>query len=354
MKRFYVCIMAGGSGERFWPLSRQSLPKHLLRLFFDHTLVEETVRRIASVVPLEHIFVLTNAAQLDATRTAVTSLPACQIYAEPVKRDTAPACAFGTALVRARDPEAVVAFLPADALIHDTATFARQLSEAATLAFETDAFITFGIKPTHPATSFGYLKIGEPYPFAGTQTEFFHIEKFVEKPDEATARSYLQTNQYSWNAGMFLWKSSVFLEEARQHQPDLVEFIEKFPADDALIAGYLAEEFPKLTKISIDYAIMEKARNVVMARADFDWDDVGSWTSLPEHLTQDGQNNTIRGEVVLSDAANNIVFSQKRLIALSGVNDLIVVETDDAILVCHRDQAQHIKKIYSQLPEKLK
>lgn len=354
VQHFYVCIMAGGSGERFWPLSRKSTPKHLLRLFSDHTLLEETVRRVEAVIPLDHIFVLTNNVQLEAIRAEVPFLPAGQILAEPASRDTAPACALGTALVRARDPQAVVAFLPADHLIRDVATFARQLREAAVLGQESGAVITFGIQPTYAATGFGYLQLGAPLERPAARTKFFAVDRFVEKPDQATAESYLARGNFGWNAGMFLWTSDVFLNEARAHCPELAEFIEKFPADPAEAIAYTAEAFPKLPKISVDYAIMEKAARVISGRAEFDWDDVGCWTALPAHLPQDAGDNTVRGPVVIHNATGNIVIAGKRLIALSGVHDLVVVETDDAILVCHRDEAQNLKSIHKQLPDNLR
>lgn len=346
--------MAGGSGERFWPLSRKSTPKHLLRLFSDHTLVEETVRRVATVIPREQIFVLTNNAQLASTRAAIPFLPENQIVAEPVSRDTAPACALGTALVRARDPEAVVAFLPADHLIRNTEVFARQLREAAELVLETDAIVTFGIQPTFPATGFGYLQLGAALARPNAQTAFCQVTRFVEKPDLATAEGYLASGQYVWNAGMFFWKSQVFLKEARTHCAALADFIEKYPTDPAAATTYTAEIFPALPKISIDYAIMEKAAQVVAGRAEFDWDDVGCWTALPNHLPQDADGNTSRGTTLLHNARNNIVFSQKRLIALSGVEGLVVVETDDAILVCRQEDAQNIKQLFKQIPDALR
>lgn len=346
--------MAGGSGVRFWPLSRKSTPKHLLRLFSDHTLVEETVRRVEAVVPRERIFVLTNPEQLEATRAAVSFLPSDQIVAEPVSRDTAPACALGTALVRSRNPQAVVAFLPADHMIRDTATFARQLREAAALAQERNDIVIFGIHPTYPATSFGYLQLGTRLPHPSARTTFGAVDHFVEKPDRATAESYLAKGNYLWNAGMFFWKSEVFHREAQAHCPALAQFIDHFPPDSAAATVYITEQFPKLPKISIDYAIMEKAKSVIAGRSEFDWDDVGSWTALPNHLPPDDAGNTIRGPVLLHESTHNIVYAQKRLIALCGVKDLVVVETEDALLVCHRDEAQNLKALHQKLPKELR
>jgi mannose-1-phosphate guanylyltransferase len=349
MKKTYACIMAGGSGERFWPLSRVATPKHLVRLLSERTMLEETVRRVEQALAADHIFVLTNAAQIDACRAAVPHLPRGQFVAEPAKRDTAPACALGTALVRNLEPEAVVVFLPADAVIKDAATFAAQLEKASALAAKGETIVTFGIRPDHASTRFGYLEAGEPLPESTAACPLFNVKRFIEKPDAVRAESYFATGNFFWNAGMFLWRTDTFLREAKRSQPELARFIEEFPKTG--IDAYIAEKFPALPKISVDYAIMEKAEKVAVVEARFDWDDVGSWTALPAHLPLDAGHNTVQGAVVIHDSKGNIVIARKRLIALCGVNDLIVVETDDAILVCHRDAAEKIKQLQPHLPD---
>lgn len=350
--RFYACIMAGGSGERFWPMSRSRVPKHLLKLFSDRTLLEETVRRVTAVLPKENVFVLTNEAQRAGTQAALQGILAAeQIVAEPAKRDTAPAAALATALVRARGGEnAALALLPADAFIADAQAFGRQLATALPRAAQSGAILTIAIKPDHPATGFGYLEMGDELA-AGPGGVIREVKRFVEKPDATTAQKYLESGQFAWNAGMFFWRVGTFLEEAKRHAPELADFIEKFPAAQA--AAYLAEKFPALPKISVDYAIMEKARTVETLLAQFDWDDVGLWTALPKHLPADAAGNSMRGAVVAAGASNNIAVSNGRTIALCGVKDLVVVETADAVLVCHRDAVQDIKKIVQQLPKEL-
>jgi mannose-1-phosphate guanylyltransferase len=335
--------MAGGSGERFWPMSRQRTPKHLLKLFSERTLLEETVRRLEGVVPLKNIFVLTNEVQLPGTRAALPFLPPGQIIAEPAKRDTAPAAALATGLVRARDPEGVLALLPADALIKDTATFARQLAGALHRAGQRDALLTFAIKPAHPSTGFGYLEMAE-----ALGDGFRRVARFVEKPDRPTAERYVAGGNHAWNAGMFIWRAASFLAETDRHAPELAAFIRDFPPGPP--AAYLAARFPGLPKISVDYAVMEKAAAVETMLAEFDWDDVGTWTALPAHLPADARGNTVRGPVVVQDAANNIAISNGRVVALCGVKDLIVIETADGVLVCHRDAVQDIKQLIPKLP----
>jgi len=341
--------MAGGSGERFWPMSRIARPKHLVPLLTEITLLEETVRRVEHALPSSQIFVLTNAAQIEGCRAVLPQLKAHQFIAEPAKRDTAPACALGTALVRNLDPEAVVVFLPADALIKDAATFGAQLKAASELAAKQDTIVTFGIRPDSPSTRFGYLEAGAALPESTATCPFFHAERFVEKPDAARAEEYLKTGKYFWNAGIFLWKVSTFMREARRSKPELAKFIEDFPKENG--EAYIASHFAVLPKISVDYAIMEKAERVTVAEARFDWDDMGSWTALPAQLPLDENKNTLRGATAVHDSHGNIAISTKRLIALCGVSDLIVIETEDAILVCHRDAAEQIKHLQPKLPE---
>ncbi len=346
LEHLYVFVMAGGSGERFWPLSRSKTPKHLLRLLSDRTLLETTVRRMEGIVPWERVFVLTNTAQAEAVRKELPFLPAENVLTEPMKRDTAPACALAVGYARARDPQAVCALLPADAMIHNITAFQRQLAEAVEAASTRDAFVTFAVPPTYPATCFGYLHLGEKLDGVS------RVLRFVEKPDQITAGTYITSGQYAWNAGIFIWRAEIFLREAARLTPPLATFIREFPPGDP--NPYLAEKFSSLPKISVDYAVMEQASEVLAIRTQFDWDDVGSWTALPEHLGHDGDGNTIRGKAIQFASKNNVVVNSGRLVALCGVENLVVVETPDAILVCHRDAAQDIKKLQPLLPEELR
>lgn len=347
----YVCIMAGGSGERFWPMSRRRTPKHLLKLFAERTLLEDTVRRLEGVVPRANIFVLTNEAQIEGARAALPFLAPEQIVAEPAKRDTAPAAALATGLVRARNPRGVMALLPADSLIKNHARLAQQLAAALSRAAGTDALLTFAIKPTYPSPGFGYLEMGAELARSPELGVVRQVSRFVEKPDLATAERYVASGNYAWNAGMFIWRVEAFLAETEKHAPELAKFVREFPAGSA--TSYLAEKFSQLPKISVDYAVMEKAAKVETVLAEYDWDDVGMWTSLPPHLPNDAAANATRGTVVAVNAEKNIAISNGRVVALVGVKDLVVVETADAVLVCHRDSVQDIKKLMPMLPEEL-
>lgn len=348
----YVFIMAGGSGERFWPMSRSVTPKHLLRLVTERTLLEDAVIRALEVTSAERVFVLTNAVQIDGCREVVPQLAPGHFIAEPAKRDTAPAASLATAIARTRDPNAVCAIFPADSMIHDSVTYAKQVRDAADAIGDSGALLTFAIHPTYPATGFGYLDLGEKVSVGANGSEIFRVDRFVEKPDLDTAKEYVATGSFGWNAGMFVWRAQSFLDECERLNPPLARFIREFPSGDP--TEYLAAVFPKLPKISVDYAIMEQAREVLAVKATFDWDDVGAWTALPTHLGVDSDGNTVRGETALLDAKNNIVISNARTIALCGVKDLIVVETDDALLVCHRGAAQIIKNLQPLLPPELK
>lgn len=344
LDHLHVFIMAGGSGERFWPMSRTKTPKHLLRLLGDKTLLELTVRRLEGLIPWERVFVLTNCEQAEAARAELPFLPPDNVVAEPAKRDTAPACALAAGLALSRDPHALCALLPADAMIHNAVQFRHQLQSACETAAQNEALVVFAIPPTAPSTAYGYLHLGEEI-----TPEVRRVLRFVEKPDLPTARSYLQSGQYSWNAGMFVWRAGVFLAECARQAPPLADFIRSFPA--AGHKDHLAEKFSSLPKISVDYAIMEQAGEVLAIKALFDWDDVGSWAALPEHLGHDDDGNTLHGEVAAVESRNTVAISNGRVIALCGVENLVVVETPDAVLVCHREHVQDVKKLQPLLKD---
>lgn len=349
----FAFVMAGGSGERFWPMSRRRTPKHLLRLLEERTMLELTIARLEGVVARENTFVLVNEAQLEGTRAALPGIRPENIIAEPVKRDTAPACALAAAIARVSAADAVCVVLPADAMIHDVGKFQAALRDAVDLAEEAGTIVTLGIPPAFPSTGFGYLETGDELPDGRQGSKARVLRRFVEKPALDVATRYVNEGGYFWNSGIFLWRVETFLDEARRQQPELAAFIEGFGSISDL-PTILAERFPLLPKISVDYAIMEHAGRVVTVLADFDWDDVGAWTALPTHLGSDAEGNSQRGPVVLHESAGNIVVSNGRLIALCGVRDLVVVETPDAVLVCHKDAVQSVKELQGELPDELK
>jgi len=346
--------MAGGSGERFWPLSRKAKPKHLLKLVSSKTLLEETVLRIKPLASKpSNLLILTNHEQIPGIRKALPRFPKSSLIPEPAKRDTAPAAALATALALRTHPNAVLALLPADAVIGKHPIFRSQLAAAARAAAASPSFLTLGIHPSHPATGFGYLHLGGKTLGQIKGGPFLKVRRFVEKPSLPKAKSYLRSGQYAWNAGIFVWKASTFLAEARRQQPALARFIEKFPKKGSY-ASYLKREFPKLPKISVDYAMVERAKSVVALKASFPWDDVGSWTALPSHLPTDQKGNTFRGHITAVDSQDTLALAEGgRPIALLGTKSLVVIDSPDALLVCPKDRVQEVKKLLPVLPDQL-
>jgi mannose-1-phosphate guanylyltransferase len=341
----FVLILAGGSGERFWPLSRRAKPKQLIQLLSARTLLEDTVARLAGFVPPERILILTNGEQEKAVREVVPELPPENIVAEPAKRDTAAAVALGVAWIARRDPTATMLVLPADHVIRDTASFQRDLATAAQAAQELGALVTIGIRPTWACPGFGYIELGERAGDFPDTTPIFNVKRFREKPAPELAQVFFDAGTYRWNAGMFAWTLPAVLRELSAQLPVLADFVAQVrTADDFQQA--LAEKFAVLPKISIDYAIMENADRVVMLDASFDWDDVGSWLAVAEYLPKDEQDNASNCAVTALHARENIVFSnQPGTISLLGVSGLIVVQTADATLICQKSDAERIKQL---------
>ena len=346
MANRFVVIMAGGRGERFWPQSRLTRPKHLLPIVGERALLVQTIERLLPMIPAERVLIITNRQQSAAIRELCPMLPAENIVAEPVGRDTAAAVGLALVLVRRRDPQATFAMLPADHVIHDTVTFRADLDRAFTAAEREPLLVTLGIRPTEPATGFGYIQRGAPR--AGVEG-LHEVTRFVEKPQLEVAKGYLASGDYLWNAGMFFWQVPVVADAFAQHVPDLWAELGKL--DAALAAGQpldavLEALYPTLKKISVDYALIEKARNVAVIPTRFDWDDVGAWPAVTRHFPADAAGNVVRGLAAVGQAAGNLVVSTPdHLLAVLGVQDLIVVHTPDATLVCPKEKAQEIKAL---------
>lgn len=356
MAQRFVVIMAGGRGERFWPVSRLARPKHLLPIVGDKPMLTQTVERLGDLVPTENVLVITNEEQRTAVQEVLPELPAANIIAEPVGRDTAPAVALATCLVARRDPDAAFALLPADAVIHDADGFRTILAAAFAAAEQEDVLVTIGIQPDHPATGYGYIKQGRES-FSAGHCPVFAVDSFREKPDLETARKYLADGGYLWNAGMFVWRVSVIETAFRAHASStwdgLAPVRQTLEQDDDL-APALQACYPGLEKISIDYALMEKADNTVVLESAFDWDDVGAWPAVERHYDADDHGNTVRGDALTVDAKGNIIYTEPgQTVALLGVKDLIVVQTKDSVLVMPKDRAQDIKALVKKAPDEL-
>ena len=352
MSEPYVVIMAGGRGERFWPHSRLRRPKHLLPIVGETPMLAQTVARLSGLVPPDRIFVVTNCEQREATLETCPELLPQQVVGEPMGRDTAAAVGLSALLVKRASEDAVFAMLPADHVIDRAAGFQDVLQAAMEAASKEDVLVTIGVRPTEPATGYGYVQRGE-LRLEAKGRSVHEVKRFVEKPDLETARSYLESGDYFWNAGMFVWRPEVILNSLAAHAPELREALrglEECEDESEDLDSCMQRVYPQLPKISIDYAVMEKAQNVVMVESDFDWDDVGEWPAVARHFPTDEAGNVLRGEVVALDAADNLVISPKgRLTALLGVEDLIVVETEDATLICHRDKAQEVKRLAQEI-----
>ena len=349
----YAVIMAGGKGERFWPLSTSKHPKQLLALVGDKPLIAQAVDRLDGLVPPENVFVVTNADLVEATREAAPLLPPENIVGEPIGRDTAAAVACGGALVKARDEEGVFAVLTADQVMGDLDLFSATLKGGMDLAEQNEILVTIGIKPAYPSTGFGYIESGDTFA-KENGVEFRKANRFVEKPDEATATQYLETGRFYWNSGMFIWSIPSLEKAFAAHCPEMRELMDTLTgyAKDGKIVEGMDATYPDLGRISVDYALMEKADNIVMACGTFAWDDVGSWPALESHFEQDEDGNTRIGEVETLDANGNIILSGDRLTAVIGVKDLIVVQAEGVTLVCPKDRAQDIKQMVVALREK--
>lgn len=351
MSERYAVIMAGGRGERFWPQSRREKPKHLLPIVGDKAMLTQTVERVTGAVPAANIIVITTQAQLEGVRAACPQLPAANIVAEPVGRDTAAATGLAMLMVKQRAPQAAFAMLPADHVIHDVKEYQTLLGAAFAAAESADVLVTIGIKPDHPETGFGYIQqTGLWRQIAGRAV--LKVKRFVEKPDLPTAQGYVASGEYFWNAGMFVWRVPVVEAAFSAHAPELAGSLERMSAA-ARTAGWekaLAEGYPALKKISVDYALMEKSTNVVVVPATCDWDDVGSWPAIANHFPKDAAGNVLRGDAMVEGGANNIVVSAEgHLTAVVGASDLVVVHTADATLVCPREKAQDIKALLKRL-----
>lgn len=350
-----VCavVMAGGSGQRFWPRSRRVMPKQFLSLVGEKTMLQRTVERLKGFVEPQKLYIITAAVYRDIVLQQVPEVPSENVIIEPFGRDTAAAVGLAAVTVARRDPHAVMVILPADHFIADVERFQSVLKGAVAAAEDGRYLVTIGITPSRPETGFGYIAKGELHGiFAGIPA--YVAEGFTEKPDQERARQYLASGNYLWNSGMFVWRADLILRMIEEHMPELSAGLKRI--QEAMgseeYQEVLKEVYSELPKISIDYGVMEKARNVLVLPGNFGWDDVGSWTALEAYKTKDVNGNILEGKGVLVDTQNTLVFSTEKVVATLGVKDLIVVVGGDSVLVCHKKKAQEIKKVINALQEK--
>ncbi len=346
----YPVILSGGSGSRLWPLSRTLLPKQFLPLVSDQTMLQETVQRVAGHPAIQRSIVVCNVEHrfLVAEQMREVNASPHSIILEPEGRNTAPAVAIAALAVIAQDPNAILLVLPADHLISDVKGFAADVERAGRLA-ATGRLVTFGVRPQHPATGYGYIRRGAAHDAVPNS---FSVAQFVEKPDAAKAAEFLSSGEFYWNSGMFVLPAARYLEELGRCRPDILAASKEAFARSVRDLDFCrldAEAFKRCPSDSIDYAVMEKTSHASVVVASFDWNDIGSWSSLWETGAKDGAGNVKRGDVFLDGATDCYVRSESRLVAAVGVTDLVIVETDDAILVAHKDAAQNVKKTVESL-----
>jgi mannose-1-phosphate guanylyltransferase len=350
----YAVIMAGGSGTRFWPMSRQRRPKQLLQLLSSQPLIQETVERVAPLIPPSRVLIVCNHAYVEPMRALLPEMPPENFIGEPMGRNTAPCIALAAVEIARRDPDSVMCVLPADHHIRDVARFQKLLEIAMKGAAGTQLLVTFGIIPNKPHTGYGYIYASESITTVDS-VGFLHAERFIEKPPLAMAEEYLSQGHHYWNSGMFMWQTSLIIEELRQYVPDVLNPVADFATAGGRFTGDdpgFESMFARLPAISIDYGVMEKSRRVALIRADFGWNDVGSWDALEEILPVENGNITVGESAMLVDSRRNIVCGDGMLVACLGVEDLVVVATGDAVLVTRKDRAQDVRQIVDKLREK--
>lgn len=353
----YGVILAGGSGTRFWPTSREQSPKQLQKIVGTGTMLQNTVQRLLPLIPTEKLYLATNHQQAVET---LRQLDSCGFFpdhllAEPCNRNTALAIGLMAKIIINKDPNAILAVFPADHVVADSESFIKTLKKAKTLAQE-NYLVTIGISPTRPETGFGYLKQG-----AEIENGAFQVEQFVEKPDLLKAKQYLEDGKYFWNCGVFIWKASAILEELQKYAENIYSQIEAIVDCIQSAKGKSAylelndtgrDLFSSLPSLSIDYAVMEKSSRVAFIPADIGWNDVGAWNSLDEVSDKDSDGNIITGNVLVQDCNNSIIQGQNRLIAVLGLKDTIVVDNPDALLVCAKERSQDVKNLVETINEK--
>ncbi|MCI0574105.1 MAG: mannose-1-phosphate guanylyltransferase [Myxococcaceae bacterium] len=346
----YPVIMAGGSGTRFWPLSRKARPKQFLPLASNQPLIVDTVTRLKGLASPKDTLVVCGPLHAPSVRKLVKGLPKANLLVEPVARNTAPAIALAALHVARRDPAGILVVLPSDHHVADLPGFRATLERAAAVAAQ-GLLVTIGIQPSHPETGYGYIRLGEALPQAGARK----VAAFVEKPDAATARSYLASGEYLWNGGIFLFRADAILEAFRKHMPDLAKGLDKLAPkvgkrDEA---ATLERLFPKFPSTSIDYGVMEKADNIAVVPGDFGWSDVGSFGAIPEVRPADARGNVVSGKgAVVVDCDGCVVLADGRPLAVVGLKDVVVVDSGDAILVVPREKAQDVRKAVDALKER--
>ncbi len=356
----YAVILAGGGGTRLWPKSRKKTPKQFLKLIGDKTMIEIAADRVSSLIPWDRVIVVTNELYKEEVHTLLPEVPVQNIIAEPQKRDTALAMLVGALYAQSKDPNAVVINLASDHIVTDKAEFLRVMKAASKVAYSQDSLVTIGISPTRPATGFGYIKIGDDLEKVGKGLSLFKVDSFTEKPNESTARGFIATGRYFWNANMYVWSANSLVNAFKSHMPKMYTDTQLLSSlESSAFHKALPSLYEKSEAISVDYAISERAENLVLIPGDFGWDDVGDWKVVYELEKKD-----LSGNVIVSDhnenhtlaisSHNNLIHSNGRLVALVGIDDMVIIDTEEILMVIPKSRSQEVKKIVERLKEEKK
>ncbi len=349
MKHVFAVIMAGGIGSRFWPHSRKEKPKQYLSLLDNGTLIQATTQRLRGFLPDDHIYVISTQEQQALLNDQLPWLPNSQIFFEPMGRNTAPAVGLSAIMLQAIDPNATMIILPADHTIANTKQFQQTLKLGVEqIEKDPNVLVTLGIEPDYPATGYGYIEAGEK-----VADTVYRVRQFREKPDLDLAKQFLQQSNFLWNSGIFFWQAATVLKKIEQHMPGLHQGLETIrqELDTLNLRETIRRVYEKLPKQSIDYGIMEKAENVLTIRADFGWNDLGSWKEVYRQSPKDENGNVVLGSPLLKNVENSYINIKNRIVSVIGVSDLVVVDTEDALLICHQNSTQDVRWVTNELEE---
>ncbi len=343
----YAVIMAGGVGSRFWPRSKERKPKQLIRIFGENTMIQDTVNRLKGLVKNENILVITNKIQKLRVIEQLPDIPKENIIDEPFGKNTAACIGLASVLIKQKNPEAVTITLPSDHLIKDEEEFRKCLSTAANYAYEKKGLVTIGITPTRPETGYGYIQFDENL----IQNGIYKVLTFAEKPNVATARRFIESGDFLWNSGIFIWRVDTILDQIKKYLPDLSDGLEKTESaiNTPNFEKELVQVYGQLKSISIDYGVMEKSDIVYLTKADFYWNDVGNWEAVYEISDKNDEGNAMIGDIYATNTYGSYIFSPHKFTAAIGVENLIIINTNEALLVCHRNNAQDVRQIVDYL-----
>lgn len=350
MKNLFTLIMAGGAGTRFWPRSKAARPKQYLNIFGDESLLQSTIRRFSMFTETEKIYIVSGKDQAKVLEEQTPMLPKQNLIYEPVGKNTLPCIGLAAMFAEIENPDGVMVVSPADHLIENDELFRDTILTAVKIAGEQNGIVTIGITPAFAATGYGYVKTAEEITSPG-EIRQFKVERFVEKPNEQTARGYIEQGGFYWNSGLFVFKISVFLDAVKQFAPALYNDLRKIQAElgNPAFEQTLDTIYRAVESISVDYGIMEHAKNIYLVEGNFVWNDLGSWESVYLNSEKDKNGNAVTGGAVIVDSRNSYVFAEKGVVALVGLDDVIVVQDGDTLLVCKRSKAEEIKKVVDEL-----